>query len=145
MSCHVMSHWYWCWCHYVMYLGTIIDGTKFDSSYDRGQPATFGLSQVRNTTCDVVIYLIFVDDDVAVACTYMYVCMVYNITSRHWWICITSYHIHHRWLLVGLKVYNINQLVLSMNIIFQEILVSRNFIYPSYHTHIIIHALLMSN
>ena len=30
-------------CHYE---GTLIDGTKFDSSYDRGQAATFGLNQV---------------------------------------------------------------------------------------------------
>ena len=30
-------------CHYE---GTLIDGTKFDSSYDRGQTATFGLNQV---------------------------------------------------------------------------------------------------
>ena len=30
-------------CHYE---GTLIDGTKFDSSYDRGQTATFGLYQV---------------------------------------------------------------------------------------------------
>ncbi len=30
-------------CHYC---GTLIDGTKFDSSYDRNQPAVFGLNQV---------------------------------------------------------------------------------------------------
>lgn len=30
----------------VDYSGTLIDGTKFDSSYDRGQPATFPLNRV---------------------------------------------------------------------------------------------------
>lgn len=30
----------------VHYRGTLLNGTVFDSSYDRGQPATFGLSQV---------------------------------------------------------------------------------------------------
>ena len=30
----------------VQYRGTTIDGTEFDSSYKRGQPATFGLNQV---------------------------------------------------------------------------------------------------
>lgn len=30
----------------VHYKGTLLDGTVFDSSYDRGQPAEFGLSQV---------------------------------------------------------------------------------------------------
>ena len=31
---------------WVKYTGTLIDGTKFDSSYDRNQPAVFGLNQV---------------------------------------------------------------------------------------------------
>ncbi len=30
----------------VHYKGTLIDGTTFDSSYDRGEPITFGLNQV---------------------------------------------------------------------------------------------------
>ncbi len=30
----------------IHYRGTLIDGTEFDSSYSRGQPATFGVTQV---------------------------------------------------------------------------------------------------
>ncbi|WP_374341941.1 FKBP-type peptidyl-prolyl cis-trans isomerase, partial [Methyloversatilis sp.] len=30
----------------VNYVGTLLDGTKFDSSYDHGQPAVFGLNDV---------------------------------------------------------------------------------------------------
>ena len=30
----------------VHYRGTLIDGTQFDSSYDRGETITFGLNQV---------------------------------------------------------------------------------------------------
>ena len=30
----------------VHYRGTLTDGTQFDASYERGEPATFGLNQV---------------------------------------------------------------------------------------------------
>lgn len=42
-----------CKCHYK---GTLIDGTQFDSSYDRGTPATFAPNQVRDTIyCEVCV------------------------------------------------------------------------------------------
>ena len=36
-----------CECHYA---GTLTNGTEFDSSYNRGKPATFVPSQVRRAT-----------------------------------------------------------------------------------------------
>eukprot|EP00961_Rhodomonas_salina_P041505 558660-Rhodomonas_salina.2 len=34
-----------CACHYA---GRLLDGTQFDSSYDRGEPSTFAPNQVNN-------------------------------------------------------------------------------------------------
>jgi len=34
-----------------------MDGTEFDSSYKRGQPATFGVSQVIRGTCEWCLFV----------------------------------------------------------------------------------------
>ena len=43
-----------CSCHYV---GRLIDGTPFDSSYDRGQPTTFAPNQVIAGWTEVCTYI----------------------------------------------------------------------------------------
>jgi FKBP-type peptidyl-prolyl cis-trans isomerase FklB len=56
----------------VNYEGTLIDGTKFDSSYDRGEPAEFGLKQVISGWTEALqlmkegsIYMIYLPADLA--------------------------------------------------------------------------------
>jgi FKBP-type peptidyl-prolyl cis-trans isomerase FklB len=56
----------------VNYEGTLIDGTKFDSSYDRGEPAEFGLKQVISGWTEALqlmnegsIYMIYLPSDLA--------------------------------------------------------------------------------
>jgi FKBP-type peptidyl-prolyl cis-trans isomerase len=56
----------------VHYEGTLIDGTKFDSSYDRGEPAEFGLKQVITGWTEALqlmkegsTYMIYLPSDLA--------------------------------------------------------------------------------
>ena len=68
-------------CHYE---GTLIDGTKFDSSYDRGQTATFPLNQViagMIDVCDIILFLISYNSNIFLALKHTCFIICHKIVS----------------------------------------------------------------